>query len=212
MHGLCLDRLAIVRPTRRRSPAHHRPSRKALGRWMTASEAQSSSYMHRPVSSLMLKPAQELHICTHQAAMAFRAKTPPVLRPTARRTIERARSIATARPSRRSPSRVLWLSRTKSRAIACPWRAHCQPGLSHADVDAEQDGRGSASDGPSALAAEVSLARRGHRAMALGACSSEGRRVEDGHTPSVQCALGSRAVCHGPRRLHASLTGRPMRM
>ena len=105
------------------------------------------------------------------------------------RSVERARSIATARPSRRSPSRVLWLSRTESRAMACPSRAHCQPGLAHADVDAEQDGRGS--DGPSALAAEVSLARRGRRAMALGACSSEGRRVEDGHTPSV------RAMCSG---------------
>ena len=79
---------------------------------------------------------------THRAAMAFRAKTPSVLRPTARRTIERARSIATARPSRRSPSRVLWLSRTESRAMACPWHAHCQPGLAIADVDAEQDGRG----------------------------------------------------------------------
>ena len=61
-HGFRLDRLAIVQPIRRRSPAHHRPSTKARGRWLTASEAQSSSHMRRPLSYVTPKPAPELHI------------------------------------------------------------------------------------------------------------------------------------------------------
>ena len=130
---------------------------------------------------------------THQAAMAFRAKTPSESSTSLRegppslsgRSVERARSAATVglestiapSGSVAGPNRVP----LGDGSTASFWRASARCQLNHvqANVDAEQDGRGE--DGPSALDAELYVARPSGR-CAMGACSSEGGRVEDNHT------------------------------
>ena len=88
-HGFRLDQLAMVRPIRRRSPAHHRPSRKRKAPLkMADGERSQVVFVYASSANPSYAEARARAACTHPAAMAFCAKTPSVLRPTARRTIE----------------------------------------------------------------------------------------------------------------------------
>ena len=127
-HGFRLDRLAIVRPIPRRSPAHHWPSRKALYRQLTASEVKSASPVCASSAIVCYAEACARAAYSLHAAMAFRAKTPSFLHLTARGTAfvereERRGSAIDCDGRTRVDDRPLWFC---GRAEQSPGRwTHC---------------------------------------------------------------------------------------